>query len=91
MEYKIKVGTDTRDIIDAFRFAMDKFRDSIETRIPKGQRDDINIVYTDDYENYEYNIPYYEFVNTLNNKILAVLENIERIETKTDEVETITI
>lgn len=91
MEYKIKIGTDTRDVIDAFHFAMDKFRDSIETRIPKGQRDDINIVYTDDYEDYEYSIPYYEFVNTLDNKILAVLENIERIETNKGEIETITI
>lgn len=92
MEYKIKIGTDTRDVIDAFHFAMDKFRVYIEEKIPQRQLNEMNIVYLDDSDGYEYSIPYCDFINTLDNQILVVLENIERIEeTNKNETETITI
>lgn len=92
MKYNIKIGTDTRDAIDAFHFAMDKFRDNIEREIPQRQLKDMNIVYTDDSDGYEYSISYYDFINTLDNQILVVLENIERIEeTRENENNTIII
>lgn len=91
MEYKIRFGIDTGDIVSDFHAAMDKFRDNIEREIPQRQLQDMNIVYTDDADGYEYSIPYYDFINTLDNQILVVLENIERIETEKKEIETITI
>lgn len=92
MEYKIRFNIDTGDIISDFHAAMDKFRDSIETKIPQRQLNEMNIVYLDDSDGYEYSIPYYDFINTLDNQILVVLENIERIEeANKNETETITI
>lgn len=91
MKYNIKISAETRDVIDAFQFAMDKFRENIEKEIPQRQLKDMNIVYVDDSDGYEYNISYYDFVNTLDNQILVVLDNIERIEeARENEIETIT-
>ena len=92
MKYNIKISAETRDTIDAFQLAMDKFRAYIEEKIPQRQLKDMNIVYVDDSDGYEYNISYYDFVNTLDNQILVVLDNIERIEeTRENENNTITV
>lgn len=92
MKYKIDFCEGNLKIIEDFHFLMDEFRNSIEARIPKGQLDNMSIVYTDDYgDGYEYKISYSDFIDTLDNKILMVLENMERIEPTKDTEETITI